>query len=44
MDSNGEPPYHPMKAPSITSPKKQIPSSQAMLRVSTWWRKAQKVT
>ncbi len=22
-----QPPYHPMKAPSITSPKKQIPSS-----------------
>jgi hypothetical protein len=23
----GQPPYHPMNAPSITSPKKQIPSS-----------------
>ena len=24
-----QPPYHPMKAPPTTSPKKQIPSSQA---------------
>jgi hypothetical protein len=27
----GQPPYHPMKAPPITSPKKQIPSNQPTL-------------
>jgi hypothetical protein len=28
LRERAQPPYHPMNAPSITSPKKQIPSNQ----------------